>query len=1170
MKRLSITLIALILASFGMSFRLNAVVSDQGNALAEETGILKIYSQFEGNLFKPLDWIEIATDEKGVIVVYDGTGREYARGNAGESLKFQVGGSLGTQTALLMNKKKQVVDRITFKVDCQTEIDDAGGAYSELMDILYWTMVKRQGETEIVRYEGEFYSIFVRWLRDHVHTMKGMKYFYPELKSGIDLYAESQREDGMIWDNIYPRTKEKNYSDKRFGYAGFIRPIEDSSYEFKRIPVEADVEYLFFEGLYYTWKATGDDAWMASKLDNAMRALKYCTTDEYRWSEKYQLIKRGFTIDTWDFQADEDAAITGDIMVIDKDKTRFGVMFGDNTGLIVGCRYLAEMLDHAGRESEAIEVRQMGKDIKQHLDQLSWNGRFYTHHVPEDPDIVRDLGVDHSKLVSLSNAYSLNRDLTREQCRSIIQTYQEIRREMPESSPGEWYAIYPPFERGFNKQSAKWEYMNGGVTPIVAGELAHGAFENGYEEYGVDILNRLKALAEKTDNYLHCTYRGAKAEAPERDFTKLNMLSVANTDFSGEGADGVPGWTGQGGNDLQEMITGELEFHDIPFTVIDPEDNGRRACLGLSGAKGYTRQSSLPVGETAGSIYLLHTKAGGAMAGSITLQYEDGSSYTDYIASGKIGGWWMPNDPPRNKKMPVCKVAWRGENKVFHNVGVFVYGLNNPHPEKVIKSIDFEGVRNSTKWFVLGVTLSDAPVFFDPGAVSYGIPDNWGAAAVVYALVEGLAGVKDAGVAFDKALLSPRWSAAGVNEVNTTIKYEASGGYVSYDYKFDPEKQVLEMQFTGTADETKTEILLPSTLQVTSVTMDGEEANYTIKQVGESAYVCLDVNGPAAHYLKIQFESGTQASESLLKTENIRIRDPFIYADQTNKTYYMYAQSANRADSDFTGVEVYTSQDLMNWTPPRPVLTLPDNAGIKAVWAPEMHQYNGKFYLFVTLTDKETLDENKPVEEDSWPGMHIRGTHIFYADSPLGPFQPFKETSHTPENWMALDGTLFVEEGNPYMVFCHEWVQIIDGTMDYIQLSDDLSGTIGEPQLMFKASGAPGARQSPDLGKVTDGCFLYRSQQSDRLFMIWSSILPEKGYCVLLSHSESGKINGPWKEQKIIYEKNGGHGMIFSSFDGQLLMTLHQPNNSPGERLHLFQIIDSGETMDIIKEVDLK
>ncbi|MCK4992061.1 MAG: hypothetical protein KAS29_16290, partial [Bacteroidales bacterium] len=133
-------------------------------SLKAETSNLKIKNQPESGVFKPLDWIEITTAEKGVIVVYDGTGREYVRGSAGKTLKFQVGGSLGTQTALLLNKKEQVVDRITFKVDCQTEIDDAGGEYSELMDILYWTMVKGQGETEIVRYEGEFYSLFVRWL----------------------------------------------------------------------------------------------------------------------------------------------------------------------------------------------------------------------------------------------------------------------------------------------------------------------------------------------------------------------------------------------------------------------------------------------------------------------------------------------------------------------------------------------------------------------------------------------------------------------------------------------------------------------------------------------------------------------------------------------------------------------------------------------------------------------------------------------------------------------------------------------------------------------------------------------------------------------------------------------------------------------------------------------
>ena len=308
----------------------------------------------------------------------------------------------------------------------------------------------------------------------------------------------------------------------------------------------------------------------------------------------------------------------------------------------------------------------------------------------------------------------------------------------------------------------------------------------------------------------------------------------------------------------------------------------------------------------------------------------------------------------------------------------------------------------------------------------------------------------------------------------------------------------------------------------------------------------------------------------LLKTKDIRIRDPYIFAHVKDETYYMYAQSADRKDSDFIGVEAYSSKNLINWQPPHRVLTLPDTADIMAVWAPEMHVYKDRYYLFVTLTYNSTLSEKKPVEKAEWPKMHIRGTHIFHADNPLGQFTPLKRYSHTPEDWMALDGTLCVDEGTPYMVFCHEWVQIIDGTMDYFQLNDDLSDTIGKPSLMFKASSAPGAPQGSERGKVTDGCFLYRSPESNRLFMIWSTVIPGKGYCVVQTHSESGKINGPWREQKLIYSRNGGHGMIFKSFDHRLMIALHQPNSIGKERLHLFEVTDNGEKLKINREVDLK
>src|SRR5208283_5178235 len=61
--------------------------------------------------------------------------------------------------------------------------------------------------------------------------------------------------------------------------------------------------------------------------------------------------------------------------------------------------------------------------------------------------------------------------------------------------------------------------------------------------------------------------------------------------------------------------------------------------------------------------------------------------------------------------------------------------------------------------------------------------------------------------------------------------------------------------------------------------------------------------------------------------------------------------------------------------------------------------------------------------------------------SPPGPRIPWE----LPEDMMTLDGTFWVEDGVPYMVYCHEWVQIVNGTVEMIRLADDLSGTVGEP-----------------------------------------------------------------------------------------------------------------------------
>ena len=61
--------------------------------------------------------------------------------------------------------------------------------------------------------------------------------------------------------------------------------------------------------------------------------------------------------------------------------------------------------------------------------------------------------------------------------------------------------------------------------------------------------------------------------------------------------------------------------------------------------------------------------------------------------------------------------------------------------------------------------------------------------------------------------------------------------------------------------------------------------------------------------------------------------------------------------------------------------------------------------------------------------------------------------------------------------------------------------------------------------------------------MIWSSSR-ERRYAAGLARSRTGKVAGPWEQvDEPLVAVNGGHGMIFRTFDGKLMMTLHQPNS---------------------------
>lgn len=282
-----------------------------------------------------------------------------------------------------------------------------------------------------------------------------------------------------------------------------------------------------------------------------------------------------------------------------------------------------------------------------------------------------------------------------------------------------------------------------------------------------------------------------------------------------------------------------------------------------------------------------------------------------------------------------------------------------------------------------------------------------------------------------------------------------------------------------------------------------------------------------------------------MKLSEINIRDPFVLFDNGN--YFLYGTRAKDFGKNVAGFDVYTSKDLEEWSEPTACFDS-QKAGLnrEVNWAPEVHKYNDSFFMFATFTKENSL----------------RGTYALKADSPYGPFTLHSDGALTPDEWECLDGTLYLDkQGVPYLVFCHEHTQIIDGTICYIQLSEDLTHSIGEPHYIFSGSDPYFVEKKPDREHyITDGPFMYRTKNDD-LLMIWSTFINHQ-YSQCIARSDNGEITGNFEHLPPLITDDGGHGMIFKA-DDKLFLTFHTPNQTLYERPKFIEIEDDGNTIKL-------
>lgn len=332
----------------------------------------------------------------------------------------------------------------------------------------------------------------MNWVRDHALASKSSRYVRTDMTSFLNLLLENQTSDGFFYEILAPET---DLHGGDISSEKFRKLLPNTGYGLCRLEIEADVEYLMVEGVYYAWQATGDDQWLKKALPKLEKGLNYIMTDTTRWDKKHGLAKRVYTIDTWDFTNEIASQNVRDILP----NAPMGIMHGDNTGLYRAMRLLAKMYDRVGDADAAAKWNASADSLKARIDKYLWNGKFYKHYLPLDKV---DFGVDLEKQMTLSNSYDINRMDSPEKAREVLKQYRLMR----ENFGGEFddfrtinpaFPVFKTFKSG--------EYTNGAVGFFVAGELAAAAFKNGMEQYGFDILERTakKVIADGKISFLY-------------------------------------------------------------------------------------------------------------------------------------------------------------------------------------------------------------------------------------------------------------------------------------------------------------------------------------------------------------------------------------------------------------------------------------------------------------------------------------------------------------------------------------------------------------------------------------------------------------------------------------------------------------------------------------------
>jgi hypothetical protein len=415
-------------------------------------------------------WGRAVGDAHCAIRVCDPLQRLYAEfevdllDNQGQ-ISFAVAGGMGNHYIYLHFSGETRWSRyLNFEVVCQSGVQSGDPDFDAIFPFTRDHM--RLGRREYQTPRGKFVGYISAdtwhfdgiWLRDWIHGLSAARHWERDLACGLDRFLEMQTENGMLPDGI-----------ERDGRTW-------------RVGLESDVEYILVLGVWQTWQATGDDAWLRAALPRLERALDYIRCDPKHWDSQNHLIKRQHSCDTWDFDIDG-ASDHGD--------RRHVIATCDQSGYYLAFEAMSAMYRGLNEGPQAARWAEYAAAYRQRAVDLLWDGVKFRHHLHLDP--IDHADFDESQQLAMGNTWAITRGLaSRAQARSVVDEYQRRQELSGDAYP--WWSLQPgyPDALGYFREEHRQQggYANGGLMPWVGGELCLGAFQCGREAYGVQLLRQ--------------------------------------------------------------------------------------------------------------------------------------------------------------------------------------------------------------------------------------------------------------------------------------------------------------------------------------------------------------------------------------------------------------------------------------------------------------------------------------------------------------------------------------------------------------------------------------------------------------------------------------------------------------------------------------------------------